>query len=89
MFEILYGEGISREGELIELGVEHGLVKKSGAWYSYGDDRIGQGREKVREFLKDNPDMAADIERQLREKLLPKSLAAAEETTEEAESQAG
>ncbi len=89
VFEILYGEGISREGELIELGVEHGLVKKSGAWYSYGDDRIGQGREKVREFLKDNPDMAADIERQLREKLLPKSLAAAEETTEEAESQAG
>ncbi len=89
LFEILYGEGISREGELIELGVEHGLVKKSGAWYSYGDDRIGQGKDNVRQFLKDNPDMAADIERKLREKLLPKSLPAAGETTEEAQSQAG
>jgi recombination protein RecA len=89
LFEILYGEGISREGELIELGVEHGLVKKSGAWYSYGDDRIGQGKDNVRQFLKDNPDMAADIERKLREKLLPKSVAAAEETPEEAQSQAG
>src|SRR5699024_2466936 len=82
VFEILYGEGISREGELIELGVEHGLVKKSGAWYSYGDDRIGQGKEKVRQFLKDNPDIAADIERQVREKLLPKT---ANATTGEAE----
>jgi len=73
VFEIHYGEGISREGELIELGVEHGLVKKSGAWYSYGDDRIGQGKDNVRQFLKENPDMANDIERQLRAKLLPKS----------------
>jgi len=92
VFEILYGEGISREGELIELGVEHGLVKKSGAWYSYGEDRIGQGKDNVRQFLKDNPDMAADIERQLREKLLPKSTgseAQAETATEEAQSQAG
>ncbi|RFF32885.1 recombinase RecA [Wenzhouxiangella sediminis] len=90
VFEILYGEGISREGELIELGVEHGLVKKSGAWYSYGDDRIGQGKDNVRQFLKDNPDMAADIERQLREKLLPKSMdAATQATQEEAESKAG
>ncbi len=78
VFEILYGEGVSREGELIELGVEHNLVKKSGAWYSYGDDRIGQGKDNVRQFLKDNPDMAADIERQLRAKLLPKSTAGAE-----------
>ncbi len=93
VFEILYGEGISREGELIELGVEHGLVKKSGAWYSYGDDRIGQGKDKVRQFLKDNPDMAADIERQLREKLLPKSVDAAtgevEASGEKAESNVG
>jgi recombination protein RecA len=85
VFEILYGEGISREGELIELGVEHGLVKKSGAWYSYGDDRIGQGKDNVRQFLKDNPDMANDIERQLREKLMPKSQAALEAAEEPAE----
>ena len=92
LFEILYGEGISREGELIELGVEHGLVKKSGAWYSYGDDRIGQGKDNVRKFLKENPDMAADIERRVREKLLPKSTGAtaeAEALEEEAESKAG
>jgi len=89
VFEILYGEGISREGELIELGVEHGLVKKSGAWYSYGDDRIGQGKDNVRQFLKDNPDMAADIERQVREKLLPKSMPAADAGGEEAQSQTG
>jgi recombination protein RecA len=91
VFEILYGEGISREGELIELGVEHGLVKKSGAWYSYGDDRIGQGKDNVRQFLKDNPDMAADIERQVREKLLPKKgeQPAEEAAGEEAESKAG
>ena len=55
-FQILYGEGISREAELIDLGVQHGFVEKSGAWYSYGEDRIGQGKEKVREFLKENPD---------------------------------
>jgi recombination protein RecA len=85
VFEILYGEGISLEGELIELGVEHGLVKKSGAWYSYGDDRIGQGKDNVRQFLKDNPDMANDIERQLREKLMPKSKAGADAIEEAAE----
>ncbi len=72
VFEILYGEGVSREGELIELGVEHGLVKKSGAWYSYGDERIGQGKDNVRQFLKEHPEMAMEIEMQIREKLLPK-----------------
>ncbi|HEY7907027.1 MAG TPA: recombinase RecA [Wenzhouxiangella sp.] len=72
VFEILYGEGVSREGELIELGVEHGLIKKSGAWYSYGEDRIGQGKDNVRGYLKEHPEMAAEIETQLREKLLPK-----------------
>ncbi|MBT8127007.1 MAG: recombinase RecA [Gammaproteobacteria bacterium] len=71
-FEILYGVGISREGELIELGVEHKLIEKAGAWYSYSGDRIGQGKEKVRQFLKDNPDIAADIEQKLRDKLLLK-----------------
>lgn len=73
VFEILYGEGVSREGELIELGVEHGLVKKSGAWYSYGDERIGQGKDNVRQFLKEHPEMAMEIEMQIREKLLPKA----------------
>src|SRR5690554_4150305 len=60
-FEVLYGEGVSREGELIELGVREGLVEKSGAWYSYNGDRIGQGKDNVRNFLKENPAMAADI----------------------------
>jgi recombination protein RecA len=69
-FQILYGEGISREAELIDLGVQHGFVEKSGAWYSYGEDRIGQGKDKVREFLKTNPDIAGDIEAKLRAKLL-------------------
>ncbi|MEN8129320.1 MAG: recombinase RecA [Pseudomonadota bacterium] len=70
-FDILYGEGISRQGELIELGVKHGLVKKAGAWYSYQGERIGQGRDNARNFLKDNPELAAEIETGLREKLLP------------------
>jgi recombination protein RecA len=75
-FQILYGEGISREAELIDLGVEHGFVVKSGAWYSYGDDRIGQGKDNVREFLKKNPDIAQEIEAKLRGKLLLKGAAA-------------
>jgi recombination protein RecA len=69
-FEILYGEGISREGELIDLGAKHGIVDKAGAWYSYNGDRIGQGKDNVRTFLKDNPDIARDIDQQLRAKLL-------------------
>jgi recombination protein RecA len=73
-FEILYGEGISREGEIIELGVQNGLVDKAGSWYSYGSDRIGQGKENVREFLKTNPDVAVEIEQKIREKLLPKTV---------------
>lgn len=71
-FEILYGEGTSKEGELIELGVANGLIDKAGAWYSYQGDRIGQGRENVRKFLKENPDIAATIDTQLRDVLLPK-----------------
>ena len=70
-FEILYGEGISREGELIELGVKQGIVDKSGAWYSYNGNRIGQGKENVRGFLKENPDIAGEIETRLRAELLP------------------
>ncbi len=70
-FEILYGEGISRQGEIIDLGVQHGIVDKAGSWYSYGDDRIGQGKENVREFLKNNPEVADDIEAKIRAVLLP------------------
>lgn len=69
-FEILYGEGSSREGELIDLGAAHEIVKKSGAWYSYKDERIGQGKDNVRQYLKDHPEIADDIDRRLREKLL-------------------
>jgi len=72
-FEILYGEGTSREGELIELGVANGLIDKAGAWYSYQGDRIGQGRENVRKFLKENTAIAATIDQKLRELLLPQA----------------
>ncbi|MCR6664901.1 MAG: recombinase RecA [Methyloversatilis sp.] len=65
-FDILYGEGISREGEIIELGVLHKFVEKSGAWYSYSGDRIGQGKDNVREFLRANPAMAREIENKVR-----------------------
>ncbi len=85
-FDILYGEGISREGELIDLGVQHGLVDKAGAWYSYKGDRIGQGRDNVREFLKQNPDTAAAIDRALRDILLaPKPAAQESEEVKAAE----
>jgi recombination protein RecA len=87
-FQILYGEGISREAELIDLGVQHGFVEKSGAWYSYGEDRIGQGKEKVREFLKENPDMANDIEAKLRAKLLDTAVVAEVEEEEALEAEA-
>jgi recombination protein RecA len=72
-FEILYGEGVSREGEIIELGVAQGLIEKSGAWYSYNGDRIGQGRENVRIFLKENPDITRHIESQIRAALIPET----------------
>lgn len=61
-FDIVYGEGISREGGLIDMGVEHGIVRKSGSWYTYEGDQLGQGKENVRTFLKDNPDLATEIE---------------------------
>jgi len=82
-FEILYGTGISREGEIIDLGVAHNIVEKAGSWYSYNGDRIGQGKDNVRQFLVDNPEIAADIERQLREILLPKKAGAAQEADAE------
>jgi recombination protein RecA len=69
-FEIMYGEGISREGEIIELGAAQSIIEKAGAWYSYKGERIGQGKENVREFLKNNPKIAREIEDQVRAKLL-------------------
>jgi recombination protein RecA len=69
VFDILYGEGISRESELLELGVAHGIVEKSGAWYAYKKDRIGQGKDNAREYLKENPATAAEIEARIREKV--------------------
>jgi recombination protein RecA len=69
-FQILYGEGISREGEIIDMGVKQGFVEKAGAWYSYNGERIGQGKENVREFLRQNPDIATDIEGKIRAELL-------------------
>lgn len=71
-FEILYGEGVSREGELIDLGVQNGLVDKAGAWYSYNGDRVGQGKENVRQHMLKNPAMANEIDVKLREMLLTK-----------------
>jgi recombination protein RecA len=71
-FEILYGEGSSREGELIDLGVKNGMIEKAGAWYSYNDERIGQGKDNVRQFLKEHSEMANEIDQRLRTELLPK-----------------
>ncbi|MEJ2161006.1 MAG: recombinase RecA [Chromatiales bacterium] len=84
-FEILYGEGISREGEIIDLGVQCNLVDKSGAWYSYNGDRIGQGKENVRQYLRDHPDMAAEIEKGIRAKLLQPARPADESDLDEPE----
>ena len=82
-FDILYGEGISREGEIIDLGVAEGIVEKSGAWYSYSGNRIGQGKDNVRQFLKDNPEMAAEIDAKVRAKVLPGLAEAKSDKSEE------
>jgi recombination protein RecA len=68
-FDILYGVGISREGSLVDVGVEQGIVRKSGAWYTYEGDQLGQGKENARKFLRDNPDVAAEVEKRIKEKL--------------------
>ncbi len=83
-FEIIYNEGISREGELIDIGVEEGLIDKAGSWYSYNKDRIGQGKENVRTFLKEHPEIAAEIEQALRARLLPGKKEEAEPAVAEA-----
>ena len=66
-FDIMYGAGISKLGEIIDLGVDHNIVKKSGSWFSYGDTKLGQGRDAVRQLLKDNPELADEIEAKIRE----------------------
>jgi len=72
-FDIIYGEGISKYGELVDLGIDHKILQKAGSWYSFGDERIGQGREAVIEFFKENQDIAKKIEERIREELnLPK-----------------
>jgi recombination protein RecA len=68
-FDIIYGQGISREGGLIDMGVEHGFVRKAGAWYTYEGDQLGQGKENARSFLRDNPDLADELEKKIKEKL--------------------
>jgi len=68
-FDILFGQGISREGGLIDMGVEHGIVRKAGAWYTYEGDQLGQGKENARAFLRDNPDLATEIEKKIKDKL--------------------
>ena len=84
-FDILYGEGVSRHGELLDYGVAHGIVEKSGAWYGYGNDRIGQGRDNARRFLKEHPEAAGEIEATLRERMIPSRVAAAARESEAAE----
>lgn len=84
-FDILYGEGISRESEIITLGTDLGLIDKSGAWYSYNGERIGQGKDNVRQFLKDNQAMAQEIESLIRAQLLPERNSRAEKTETEEE----
>jgi recombination protein RecA len=66
-FDIMYGEGISKTGELLDLGIKAGIVEKSGSWFSYGSERIGQGRENAKQYLKDHPDRAAEIEAKIRQ----------------------
>jgi recombination protein RecA len=76
LFDILYGEGISREGEILELGVKHGIVEKSGAWYAYNKDKIGQGKDNARDYLKEHPELAIEIEARVRETVGVKNPAA-------------
>lgn len=76
-FEILYNEGISREGELIDLGVEHGLIQKSGAWYTIDQDRLGQGKDNARQYLREHPELGRELERKIREKVFGAALASA------------
>ena len=89
-FDIMYGEGISKLGELLDLGAAAGLVEKSGSWFSYGDQRIGQGRENAKNFLREHPEMAAELEAAIRqnaglvqEKMMDESLSDEDDSTSE------
>ena len=84
-FDILYGEGVSLHGELLDYGVVHGIVEKSGAWYGYGSDRIGQGRDNARRFLKEHPQTAGEIESELRARMIPERASAAARASEAVE----
>jgi recombination protein RecA len=88
-FDIIYGAGISKVGELVDLGVRAGIVEKSGSWFSYGSERIGQGRENAKQYLVQNPDAAARIEAQIRQNagLIGKSLMTEKEPAEAAEAE--
>ena len=91
-FERIFGEGISREGDILDTGVEMGIIQRSGAWYSYGEHKLGQGRDKVKEFFRENPQIAAEIEGKIREMInaqkgtgeMPEETTGEEETIEEA-----
>ncbi len=87
-FDLLYGEGISREGEIIDLGVKHDIVDKAGAWYSYNGDRIGQGKDNVRNYLKEHPEIAEEIEQKIRAIMLPSDMPEEEIAEEKAKAKA-
>jgi len=82
-FDLIYGKGISREGDLLDIATQHGIIEKSGAWYSYGDTRIGQGRENAREYLVQHPEVADAIEQRVRELLSLGGIRAATASEEE------
>ena len=79
-FELMFGEGISKAGEIIDMAVEHGIVKKSGAWFSYNGNKLGQGREAVKKVIKDNQELAAELEKKIKEALEAKRIAARSKT---------
>lgn len=87
-FDLLYGYGISREGTLLDMGVAHDLINKSGAWFSYKDIRIGQGRDNARKYLQDNPDIAQEIEAAIRAEMMPSELRTESEDEQTADSDA-
>jgi recombination protein RecA len=68
-FDIMYGEGISKVGEIVDLGVEHNIIKKSGSWFSYGDTKLGQGRDGVKQLMQDNPELADELENKIKDAL--------------------
>ncbi len=82
-FDIIYGEGVSKDGEIVDLGSELGVIKKSGSWYSYGDTKLGQGRDAVKQLFKDNPELAEEIEKKIKELVKPKMAAPVAETAAE------